>query len=143
MTTSEIKRLVSRGATKAGSQNKFARAIGVGPALVSRWLHPETPQRPRPESCQKIADYLGIDVTTVMRAAGYPSSDATRGTDSDMAMALREVEDILTEFPPAERLPVVSLWREVARLVGSRDDSRVGIGGRSGIVGTEGSHSLV
>ena len=46
----------------------FARLAGVNPSLVTRWLHGT---KPSPESCDLIADVLGVDLDLVLGLAGH------------------------------------------------------------------------
>jgi transcriptional regulator with XRE-family HTH domain len=51
------------------SQADFARAAGLAHATVSTWYRGV--RVPDPESCDRIADALHIDVETVLRMAGH------------------------------------------------------------------------
>jgi transcriptional regulator with XRE-family HTH domain len=56
------------------SISDLGRAIGSQPSLVSRWMQG---QRPNPESIERIARALSLDVEKLMRLAGHlpPKAD--------------------------------------------------------------------
>jgi transcriptional regulator with XRE-family HTH domain len=78
-------------------QNEAAQIMDVGQALLSKWLG-ENPPRPSSESCAKIAAFVGVDPTTILRLAGHLSLEsgpaATKPRDIEKEMALREVAAI-------------------------------------------------
>lgn len=51
------------------SRSDFARRLGTRPATVSRWILGV--RTPDPESCEKIADVLFVDVDEVLAIAGH------------------------------------------------------------------------
>lgn len=51
------------------SQADFSRTTGFGTGTISRWI--ANARVPDPDSCDRIADALHIDVETVLRKAGH------------------------------------------------------------------------
>lgn len=51
------------------TNSDLARRMGTSPSVVSRWVRGE--RVPDPESCDKIADVLGVDVDLVLTLAGH------------------------------------------------------------------------
>ena len=51
------------------TQASLARKLGTSRSIVSQWIHDG--MLPRPVSCRKLADVLGISVQEVMAAAGW------------------------------------------------------------------------
>jgi transcriptional regulator with XRE-family HTH domain len=64
------------------SISDLGRAIGSQPSLVSRWMQG---QRPNPESLDRIARVLGLDVRRLMVLAGHLPPEANP-TDEDERM---------------------------------------------------------
>jgi transcriptional regulator with XRE-family HTH domain len=59
--------------------------MGVVPSLVSRWVN--AGRIPSPESCDLLADALGLDVDRVLVAAGHrPNIEAIPLTDEQTAI---------------------------------------------------------
>lgn len=112
------------------SQNALARAVGVDPPTVSRWLHPETPMVPSPESCGRLAEYLGLAPEDVLRAAGHLQAANGRpraeplGEDIVRALAMREVASVL-DGVPRERWPeLVRAFKLIGPLASARRPRR-------------------
>jgi transcriptional regulator with XRE-family HTH domain len=89
--------------TRYDSDSAFARAAGVSPSVVSRWVKGEL--TPTPKALQKIAPALGVNATT-LSAIAYP-----------------ELGGELPESSYQQPRPVHPLARDVDRLLG--EDSPV------------------
>lgn len=75
------------------SQATFARNLGVSTGLVSNWL--TGVRRPNPESCERIADVLFVDVDEVLAIAGHRPRDIDIDPDApgeQIAVMARRIE---------------------------------------------------
>lgn len=92
------------------NQQLAADVMGIRGPIVSRWLGPNPP-RPSPESCAKLAQFLGMATVEVQRLAGYPVSDAEErarpALSMEQAAAVAQVERLIKEVPE-EHLPQVT-----------------------------------
>lgn len=86
---------------------ELARRIGTPRQVVYGWLHG---LRPSAESCQRLADQLGVPVALALKEAGHirPASDQAN---------LRQRAKVLIDLLPIETVPVV-----IAMLEGLRQD---------------------
>jgi transcriptional regulator with XRE-family HTH domain len=64
------------------SISDLGRAIGSQPSLISRWMQG---QRPNPESLERIAHVLALDVRRLMVLAGHLPSGAEEREDEELA----------------------------------------------------------
>jgi transcriptional regulator with XRE-family HTH domain len=51
------------------NMSDFARRAGISPSVIGRWVRGE--RIPDPQSCDLIADTLGVDVDRVLVLAGH------------------------------------------------------------------------
>jgi transcriptional regulator with XRE-family HTH domain len=75
------------------SISDLGRAIDSQPSLISRWMQG---QRPNPESLERIARQLDLDVRTLMRLAGHLPPDVDGEEDEVLAplvLMLRKVKE--------------------------------------------------
>jgi transcriptional regulator with XRE-family HTH domain len=96
----EIRTLIREGIDGKGmSQAGFARAVGVAPPLVSRWLNDAEPVVPSPANCQRIADVLGLDRRVVLAAAGHYEEGPTEEMPENPRWELeqRKLKDIYAD----------------------------------------------
>ena len=104
------------------NMSDFARASGwpdrpgsVDPAVVAKWMRGE--RRPRPESCDVIADVLGADLDEVLALNGHRPRDATVDPHvADLLAKLRRVQ--MTN----ERYEIISALLDRMRLLDAADD---------------------
>ena len=68
------------------NQSDLARRIGKEPSVISRWL---AGKRPSSDSCDLIADAIGVSVDTVLTMAGHRPAPADFNPD-DLAARLAE-----------------------------------------------------
>jgi transcriptional regulator with XRE-family HTH domain len=100
----EIRALLRSELERRGmSQAALARAVGVGPALVSRWLNEEEPVTPSSENCARIADVLGLDQLLVLSAAGHYAARETSPSElsATQAAAVAWFERLIRQTPDA------------------------------------------
>jgi len=88
------------------SQADLARRLETSNSTVSNWIRGG--RVPTPESCDKIADVLGLSVDDVLMAAGH----RPRGLD-EWPEDVREVANIMVKLPEQHREEIVefSRWR--------------------------------
>lgn len=55
------------------NQSDLARALGVPPGTVQRWIHGTIP---KPEMIERIADVFAFDTKVLLQIAGYIEEDA-------------------------------------------------------------------
>ncbi len=91
--------LKSEIAARGMSQNEFAKAVGVSPTSVSRWINGD---QPKGEHIDPIADVLVLDYDLVNNRAGYRP---------------RELLQIDPNSPEAQLLPYIRAidWETHAR----------------------------
>jgi transposase-like protein len=80
---------IAIGATKAGSQAGFARAMGVNPATVHRWR--ERGFFPA-NQVEKISEYIGIDATTRDKLRGLIIEKKLKRYQSRIAQCKAEMQ---------------------------------------------------
>jgi transcriptional regulator with XRE-family HTH domain len=87
------------------NQKEAALEMGVADSPLSKWLRPGAP-RPSPESCAKIARFLGMATADVQRLAGYPVSEEQPQEELSAAQsaAVAQVIRWIKESPD-EQLP--------------------------------------
>ncbi len=88
------------------SQAELARKVGTSAGLVSDWIRDV--RVPSSESCDKIADALGLDIDEVLVRAGH--RPPLGGNDSPL---LRELSAVVRGLPPNQQEEV--LWYARAR----------------------------
>ncbi len=86
------------------NQSDLARKVGTSPGLVSDWLRDV--RIPSPESCDKIADALGLDIDEVLVRAGHRPPLV-----HDDNPLLRELSAVVRQLPPHEREEVLAYAR--------------------------------
>lgn len=88
------------------NQSELARKLETSSSAVSGWVRQG--RVPTPESCDKIADALGIPVDEVLMAAGH----RPRGLD-EWDEDVREVASLMQRLPDNERDAVrdFARWR--------------------------------
>jgi len=92
-------------ADRGVDQAALARAIGVDGAAINRWINRGL--KPRPANCKRLAEFLGVDYSEVMRRAGHPSLDEEEGREARplseavtrAARWLREIEHDYEALP--------------------------------------------
>lgn len=92
----------------------LARRMGIVPSLVSRWV--SGGRIPSPDSCDLLADALGIDIDRVLVAAGHRPNIEAIPVDDDratIAALLRQVE--LTPDRGALLKATIRAWLELDR----------------------------
>jgi transcriptional regulator with XRE-family HTH domain len=74
------------------SISDLGRAIGSQPSLISRWMQG---QRPNPESLDRIASVLALDVRKLMVLAGHlpPETEGESATVMPLLLTLRQIEE--------------------------------------------------
>jgi transcriptional regulator with XRE-family HTH domain len=85
------------------NRSDLARAAGVNPSTVSKWIYAD---RPTPASCELIADALKIPVDRVLEAAGHRQPDTSPEGEvrKEIANLLQFIpEQLLVPFVPALR----------------------------------------
>lgn len=83
-------------ARREWKQADFARRSGFNTGRVSYWMTGK--DVPSPESCDRIADILGVDVDTVLTLAGHRPHIDEPAPDDQAAMLCAKVHRInLTE----------------------------------------------
>jgi len=86
---------------RALSERALAMYLGVSSNAVNRWVRAQS--RPDPEYCQRIAEYLGLPLADVLRAAGHPAPPAAADSASDppwLAQLIAEMREL--RLTPAE-----------------------------------------
>jgi transcriptional regulator with XRE-family HTH domain len=73
------------------SKSDFARKLGVPSARVSEWFAGR--QRPSPQTCAKFAEVLGVDLDTVLAAAGHrPAPVPLDGPKADLIALIQRAD---------------------------------------------------
>ena len=81
--------------SERGRQAVVARAIGVAPGTVNRWVNEGA--QPAAEQCRAIAEYFGVPVLRVFVEAGY-LTDADAGIAApNVLAAIRQDPSLLPE----------------------------------------------
>lgn len=96
------------------NMSDLARRMDVSPSLISRWARDD--RLPSPESCDRIADALGIDVDRVLVLAGHrPDIEAIPIDDarSTLLALVRQVH--LTEDRAALLAATIRSWIDLDR----------------------------
>jgi transcriptional regulator with XRE-family HTH domain len=121
----EIRTLIREGIDGKGmSQAGFARAVGVAPPLVSRWLNDAEPVVPSPANCQRIADVLGLDRRVVLAAAGHYEEGPTEEMPENPRWELeqRKLKDIYADVDEEKWAALTEAVRVVRALSVSASD---------------------
>lgn len=72
------------------TQADLARRMAVSTGTISRWARGE--RIPTPESCDRLADVLGVDLDTVLGVAGHRPPDSVYGANDAR-------NDIISQLP--------------------------------------------
>lgn len=125
------------------SQADFARAIPTSTGTVSNWISGK--RIPEPESCDKIADVLGLDVDDVLTIAGHRPEPIDFDPDDPRALLVARIQTSrLADHRLRDLRRYLDLWeqwdredQEAARPIAFVDPSqggrpKAGPRGRSG-----------
>lgn len=95
------------------NQREAAQEMGVADSPLSKWLRPGSP-RPSPESCAKIARFLGMTTAEVQQVAGYPMEDIAEGetpTDPEWEVMQRELRAIYDSYDRSKWADLTAFFR--------------------------------
>lgn len=95
------------------NRQSFGKLIGVDPSRVSRWCLGT--DRPRPETCRKIADGLSLPVAEVLERAGHIEARAEIDATDPVRARLHVLVD---QLDPEVLRPHLEILDRVSGLLG-------------------------